>query len=168
MLERTPAPHSNHSLGQATGSGPKKSFRLPGNPIIVWPMLVPQEFSPQAEGGRRNGPGSSVPKASLSGVWGGETHGHPGPTHSGFKTSEIKLSGDWWGHHGGVGLKGTAWNLPCRARGEGGALPCTAHEVHCHVLKGCCGSWGRRRDGVCLTTGFNLKHMYWLKFILPA
>lgn len=38
---------------------------------------------------------------------------------------------------GGVGLEGTPRNISPEARGEGGALPCTAQEVHCHVALGC-------------------------------
>ena len=100
-------PHSQCSLGPATlrgGSGPEKNFRLPRNPIIVWPMPVHQ-FNPQAEGGRGSGPGNSVPKIDPSGVRGAETPGCSASTRSGSKTSEKKLPGDlvgspWWGGAG--------------------------------------------------------------------
>lgn len=90
-------PHPRCSLGPATsrgGSGPEKNFRLPRNPIIVWPMTVHQKFSPQAEGGRGSRPGNSVPKTDPSGVWGAETPGCSASTHSGSKTSEKKVA---WG-----------------------------------------------------------------------
>lgn len=38
---------------------------------------------------------------------------------------------------GATGLEGTPRNLPRRARREGGALPCTAQEVHRHVALSC-------------------------------
>lgn len=38
---------------------------------------------------------------------------------------------------GGVGLEGTPWKLPRKARREGGALSSTAQEVCCHVALGC-------------------------------
>lgn len=68
---------------------------------------------------------------------------------------------------GGVGLEGTLWNLPPRARERVVAFPALhTRSTACGLEARLCGSG--RRDGVCPTTGFNLKHMYWLKLILPA
>ena len=65
---------------------------------------------------------------------------------------------------GGVGLEGTPEPLS-QERGWCPSLCCPGGPLPCGFRL--CGA-GRRRDGVCLTAGFNLKHMYWLKFILPA
>lgn len=67
------------------------------------------------------------------GVWGGDTHGHTGPTQSGSKTSEGTCLETSEVTVSGIGLEGTLQNLSPRAKGEGGALSCIAHEVHCHV-----------------------------------
>lgn len=172
MLERM-LPPSFRSPRQATArsrSGPKKSCKLPRNRITAWPMPVPWEFNLQAEAGRGRAPACSVPRAGASGRWGGETHGHLGQ----LRSSEETLPGDWWSHHRRGVLGGGPSESPCQSHGRvvpSLALPMRSTTMRlkgCVVLGGGGGRWGRRRDGVCLTSGFNLKHMHWPKFILPA
>lgn len=141
-----PHPRVSGPATSRAGLG-QKNFRLPRNPIIVWPMQVHQ-FNPQAEGGGEAGQGISVPKTDPSGVRGSET---PGCSAYLFRFQDFRKSclGTWWGHHGGVG--------PMCALPE---LPVRSTAMWLQRLRG--SGRKRRSDGVCLTTQLNLKHMYWL------
>ncbi|XP_032284547.1 uncharacterized protein LOC116647346 [Phoca vitulina] len=168
VLQRIAARILSASRGkpqQGEGLGPGEAAGFPETSSLSGPCPSSRSSAP-----RLRGPGGSASRAGPPGQCGGGTHGCPALTHSDSKTREGTLHGDWRGCHGWSGPGGDPSEPPSRSqeRGRRPSLHSPGGPPPCGFRLRGAGRRRGRRDGVCLTTGFNLKHMYWLKFILPA
>lgn len=139
MLERMAARTLSAPGGkpqQEEGLGPRKATGFAETPSSSGPGPSTRSTAPGLRVGGQGGQGGLLLGPSPPGVCGAKPMGSPGLTHSGSKTREGTLPGDWQGRQGS-GPGGHARVRPSKARREGGVLPCTAQEVHCHVALGC-------------------------------